>query len=151
MNLEQVRRVCLSLPHTTEMVQWGADLVFKVGGKMFAMAPTEVAPVQLSFKCSVENFAELCERLGVIPAPYLARAHWVSLETMSAIDDTELKELLAESHRLVWERLPKRLRDELSGSAPKKSRGKGPRAPKKSAKRTSAKGRRKTKTKRRGA
>ena len=123
MNLEEVRRVCLALPHATEIVQWGADLVFKVGGKMFAVTPTEVAPVQLSFKCTPENFAELCERTGVIPAPYLARAQWVALETMSAISDGELRELLAESHRLVWERLPKRVREELEGAAgPKPAR-----------------------------
>lgn len=123
MNLEEVRRVCLALPHATEMVQWGADLVFKVGGKMFAVTPTEVAPVQLSFKCTPENFAELCERTGVIPAPYLARAQWVALETMSAISDGELRELLAESHRLVWEKLPKRVREELEGAArPKAAR-----------------------------
>lgn len=123
MNLEEVRRVCLALPHATEIVQWGTDLVFKVGGKMFAVTPTEVAPVQLSFKCTPENFAELCERSGVIPAPYLARAQWVALETMSAISDGELRELLAESHRLVWEKLPKRMREELAGAArPKTAR-----------------------------
>ena len=149
MRLEDLRRFCLALPHATEIVQWGSDLVFKVGGKMFAVAPTEVAPVQLSFKSSPENYVDLCERSGVIPAPYLARAQWVSLETMSAIGDTELKELLAESHRLVWERLPKKLREELDLSAPKKSKGKSPRATKKGVVKASAK--RPIKTKRRGA
>lgn len=129
MRLEDVRRYCLGLPHATEIVQWGSDLVFKVGGKMFAVAPTEVAPVQLSFKCSAENFAELCERPSVIPAPYLARAQWVALETLSAIDDSELKELLAESHRLVWEHLPKKLREELNGSTVTKATRKSASAP----------------------
>ena len=35
MDLESIRRFCLRLPHVTEQVQWGYDLVFKVGGKMF--------------------------------------------------------------------------------------------------------------------
>jgi len=73
MDIEKIRKHCLSLPHATENVQWGADLVFKVDGKMFAVAPLEVAPVCLSFKCTPENFAELCERPGIIPAPYMAR------------------------------------------------------------------------------
>ena len=114
----------MSLPHATEMVQWGADLVFKVGGKMFAVTPTEVAPVQLSFKCTPENFVDLCERPGVIPAPYLARARWVALETLGAIPDAELLELLAESHKLVWEKLPKKVRVELRQGGQKKSREK---------------------------
>src|SRR5450759_4324763 len=76
MNVEWIRRYCMSLPHTTETVQWGYDLVFKIGGKMYAVAPLEPAPVVLSFKCSPENFAELTERPGIIPAPYMARAQW---------------------------------------------------------------------------
>ena len=64
MNIEWVRRFCMSLPHTTETVQWGADLVFKVGGKMYAVVALEPAPVCMSFKCSPEDFAELTEQIG---------------------------------------------------------------------------------------
>ncbi len=62
MDIDAIREYCLKLPHATENVQWGADLCFKVDGKMFAVVPLEVAPVKLSFKCTPENFAELCER-----------------------------------------------------------------------------------------
>jgi predicted DNA-binding protein (MmcQ/YjbR family) len=113
MDIDSLRRHCLSFPHTTENVQWGYDLVFKVDGKMFAVAPLEVAPLCLSFKCSPENFAELCERDGVRPAPYMARAQWVALEQLNTLPDAELRELLAEAYRLVWERLPKRRQAEL--------------------------------------
>jgi predicted DNA-binding protein (MmcQ/YjbR family) len=75
MNTEWVRRYCLSLPRATETLQWGHDLVFKIGGKMFAVMNLEPFPPWLSFKCSAEDFAELTERPGIIPAPYLARAH----------------------------------------------------------------------------
>ena len=114
MDIDAIRRHCLGFPHTTENVQWGADLVFKVDGKMFAVTPLEVAPVLLSFKASPENFAELCERPGILPAPYMARAQWVALESLSAIPDHELRELLAESYRLVWERLPRKRREALA-------------------------------------
>ena len=119
MDIEKIRKHCLSLPHTTEQVQWGYDLVFKVAGKMFSVAPLEVAPTCLSFKCSPENFTELCERPGIIPAPYMARAQWVALESPNAIPDDELRVLLEESYRLVWERLPKRRREALSGEGSK--------------------------------
>jgi predicted DNA-binding protein (MmcQ/YjbR family) len=116
MDIDALRKHCLGFPHATENVQWGCDLCFKVDGKLFAVTPLEVAPVCLSFKCTPESFAELCERAGVIPAPYMARAQWVALQSLNAIADDELRELLAESYRLVWERLPKKRREELAGA-----------------------------------
>ena len=90
LSIDWIRGICLALPHVTETVQWGDDLVFKVGGKMFAVAPLEPAKVCLSFKCTKEKFDELVERPGIIPAPYLARAHWVSLEEGSALPKAEV-------------------------------------------------------------
>ena len=113
MDLDWLRHCCMSFPHATEQVQWGSDLVFKIGGKMFAAAPTEPAPVCLSFKCSVEEFAELVECPGIIPAPYLARASWVALETDDALPRAEIKRLLRQSYDLVLAGLPKKLRAEL--------------------------------------
>ena len=70
MDIEAIRRYCLQFPHTTENVQWGCDLCFKVDGKLFRRGAVELLPVRLSFKCTPENFAELCERTGVsFPRP----------------------------------------------------------------------------------
>lgn len=113
MDIEWIRQRCLSLPHTTEHVQWGIDLVFKIGGKMYAVMPTEPAPVLLSFKCSDENFAELVERPGIIPAPYLARAKWVALQNESALSRAELGRLLGEAHDLVLAKLPRSVQASL--------------------------------------
>jgi predicted DNA-binding protein (MmcQ/YjbR family) len=107
-NTDWVRGVCKKLPYTTEEVLWGADLVFKIGGKMYAVAALEPAAVCLSFKCTPENFAELTEREGIIPAPYLARHHWVALESEDALPAAELKRLIGESYGLVLEKLPKK-------------------------------------------
>ena len=114
MNVDWVRAYCLSLPHATESVQWGADLVFKIGGKMFAIVPLEPAKVWLGFKCSPEEFAELIERPGIIPSAYLARAHWVSLETEDALPSKEITRLLRRSYDLVLEKLPKKARAALA-------------------------------------
>lgn len=114
MHIEWIRRHCLSMPHATEHVQWGADLVFKIGGKMFAAMPLEPAAVQLSFKCTPDEFAELIERPNIIPAPYVARYHWVALETEDALPAPELKRLLSRSYALVVERLPKKTRATLA-------------------------------------
>ena len=121
MDIDWLRKTCLAFPRATEQIQWGHDLVFKVAGKMFAVAPLEPAPVCLSFKCSDESFAELTERPKIIPAPYMARAKWIALESSDGISRAELLELLRTSYDLVFARLPKRVQAELSSaSSPRK-------------------------------
>lgn len=116
MDVDWLRELCLSFPGATEQIQWGYDLLFKVGGKMFAVTPLEPAPVCLSFKASPENFAELTERPNIIPAPYLARAQWVALQTRDALGREELAGLLRESYELIAAKLPKKIRESLSSS-----------------------------------
>jgi predicted DNA-binding protein (MmcQ/YjbR family) len=95
MNLSRFRDLCTSLAGVTEQVQWGDDLVFKVGGRMFSVACTgPVAEFMGSFKCDPETFAELCEREGLAPAPYLARAHWVAFADWDALTDAEYRDLV---------------------------------------------------------
>lgn len=120
MNLEKLRKHCLSYPAATDQIQWGADLVFKVGGKMFAVAATEpAASHRLSFKCSDEGFAELLEREGIVPAPYMARAKWVALETFDALGDREIEDRIRESYDLVFAKLTKKQQAEIT-SAPRR-------------------------------
>lgn len=110
MNIEWVRRHCMSMPHVTETVQWGEHLVFKIGGKVFAVLALEPAKVWLSFKCQPEEFAELVGRTGIIQAPYFARNQWVALETEDALAAAELKRLVRASYNLVLEKVPKKTR-----------------------------------------
>jgi predicted DNA-binding protein (MmcQ/YjbR family) len=111
-DVDWVRDLCLSFPHATEQVTWG-DLTFRISGKIFAVTVLEPAKVWLSFKCSAENFAELTERAGIIPAPYLARAQWVALETRDALSREELATLLRESYDFVFAKLPGKTRESL--------------------------------------
>ena len=115
MDLEKIRQYCLSLPHVTERVQWGNDLLFSIGGKMFAVAGLDAKyPTKLSFKCTPEKFAELIEQEGIIPAPYVARYHWVRVEKPDALAETELKDLISKSYQLVFEKLPPKIRKTLA-------------------------------------
>lgn len=108
MTVDSIRRWCLALPGATEDIKWDDDLVFSVGGKMFCVAMLE-PPHRLSFKCDDEAFAELVERDGIIPAPYLARAKWVSLETLDApMEWKELESRLRRSYDLVKATLTKK-------------------------------------------
>ena len=113
MDIESIREYCLSLPHAAEDVKWEKDLTFLIGEKMFAVVGLEPGKAVMSFKCTPEKFEELIEREGVIPAPYVARYKWVALETFDAIPETELHELLKTSYTLVFEKLPKKIKDKL--------------------------------------
>ena len=116
MDVDFIRKQCMAQPHTTETVQWGNDLVFKVGGKMYAVTPLEPAPVCLSFKCTLEDFADLTERPGIIPAPYMARAQWVGLESDDALTAAEIKRYLKRSYGLVFAKLTQKMQAELGRS-----------------------------------
>ncbi len=121
MDIESVRSFCLSLPHADEKVQWGNDLLFRIGEKMFAVVALEPSHgVLLSFKCTPEKFAELVELDGIIPAPYMARHHWVGLERFDALPDRELKPLLKNAYQMVQEKLPKKVRTQLESGTAKK-------------------------------
>jgi predicted DNA-binding protein (MmcQ/YjbR family) len=123
MNVAWVRRFCLALPHTTEKMQWGDALVFKVGGKMFAVASLEPRDgVWISFKTAPEEFAALIEVPGIIPAPYLARAQWVALETFDALPAGELERLLKRAHELIFGKVPKKKQVELAAGLAKARR-----------------------------
>ena len=124
MTLQRIRDICLALPDATEQIQWGKDLVFKIGGKMFCVACTEpvVAPkVALSFKCDDATFAELVERNGVIPAPYMAQHKWVAPEQFDTLGAAELEKLIIRAYEIVKAKLgtPKQKQSETANRAKK--------------------------------
>jgi predicted DNA-binding protein (MmcQ/YjbR family) len=92
MDIEDLRKYCLSLPAVTEDIKWENDLVFSVGGKMFCAAGLE-PPLRFSFKVGDEEFEEISVRDGFKPAPYLARAKWVLLTQPSKLHANEWKDL----------------------------------------------------------
>jgi predicted DNA-binding protein (MmcQ/YjbR family) len=105
-----------------EKVQWGDDLLFRIGEKMFAVVALEPSHgVFLSCKCTPEKFAELVEQDGIIPAPYVARYHWVAFERLDALPEGELKALLKTACQLVHDKLPKKVRDRLQSAPPVRS------------------------------
>ncbi|HEY6122855.1 MAG TPA: MmcQ/YjbR family DNA-binding protein [Pyrinomonadaceae bacterium] len=115
MDIESIREYCLSLPHVTERVQWGNDLLFCIGEKMFAVATLDAKhEIKLSFKCTPEKFSELIEEDGIVPAPYVARYHWVALERYDALQARELKMYLKTAYELVRDKLPKKVKSQVT-------------------------------------
>src|SRR5450432_1987994 len=109
MDIESLRAYCLSFPDATEKLQWGDALCFKVMNKMFTVASLDFDAIpRLCFKCTPETFAELIEREGMAPAPYVGRYQWVGLESLDVLGTRELKEFIAASYGLVIAKLPRK-------------------------------------------
>jgi len=107
MNVDEIRAYCLKLPDATENLQWGDDLCFKVRGKIFATLALTAVPQKLCFKCEPEVFAEMIEREGIEPAPYVGRYKWVILNRLDALPWSELKDRIRRSYEMVAAKAPK--------------------------------------------
>ena len=103
MDRDQFDAFCATLPATTHVIQWGASSVWKVGGKIFAICSRWGAGdhTKISFKCSEMSYRILREQEGIIPAPYLARAQWVQLESPAAMSDPDIELYIHEAHRII--------------------------------------------------
>jgi predicted DNA-binding protein (MmcQ/YjbR family) len=125
MTHESIRDFCLGLPHATEIVQWESHLLFKVGGKMFAILDLDGR--SCAFRCTPDRYAELVELPDVVPASHnMWKYQWVTTETLSALPDREYRELLTQSHDIVRATLPRKVRSALDGTAPAEPRKKDP-------------------------
>jgi predicted DNA-binding protein (MmcQ/YjbR family) len=101
MKVDEIRNYCLAFPDTTENLQWGDDLCFKVRGKIFVTLALTAVPQKLCFKCTAETFTELLEREDIRPAPYVGRYKWVILDRMDALRADELQEFIRQSYEMV--------------------------------------------------
>lgn len=113
MTLDEYNAFCASLPHSSHVIQWGDAHVWKVGGpkgKVFAIAGwNDGESLAVTFKCSPMSFDLLKNEAGIRPAPYLASRgmSWLQRTGDESMDDSALKDYLAESHRLASLNLPK--------------------------------------------
>lgn len=114
MDEARLRQLCSAWPGVTAGVKWDDDLMFMVGGKLFCGLCLK-GPHQgkLAFKVDAGRFLEMTDRPGVVPAPYLARAHWVSLDDPAVIPADELDALLRRAYELVLAKLTKKQQREL--------------------------------------
>ena len=106
MDVDTIREFRLSFPQATENLQWGDDLCFKIGGKIFVIIGLDNP--RLCFKCTPETFAELIEREDIRPAPYVGRYKWVMLDRLDAVRWDELRKLIRESYEMVAAKAPGR-------------------------------------------
>lgn len=113
---EEYNKFCAALSATTHVVQWGGAHVWKVGGKVFAIAGwSDGDKPFVTFKCSEIAFEVLKEQPGLRPAPYLAArgGKWIQMHGEPGLSEADLKGHITESHRLVTCKLTRKLRAEL--------------------------------------
>lgn len=115
MNNDWLREYCMSFKGATEEVQWEDHLLFKVGGKIFVISALDnTAENLMTIKSDPEVFDELVETEGIVPAPYLAKAKWIAVKRNCRLKPAELKALIKTSYNLVYEKLPKKIKAEIS-------------------------------------
>jgi predicted DNA-binding protein (MmcQ/YjbR family) len=109
MNVDFIREFCLNFPKAKETLQWGETLCFKIAGsKIFAMLSLDAVPPTLTLKTDPEQFAELLEQEGIVPARYVGRYKWVTLERLDVLPRHELEALITTSYSMVAQSLPKK-------------------------------------------
>ncbi len=110
MNLDKLRAICMSFPGVTEGLKWEDHICFMVGEKMFCVTS---ASGGANVKVTPEEFDDLTEREGIIPAPYMAHNKWVHIERFSALKPKEWEHFLRQSYDIIRSKLTKKAQAQL--------------------------------------
>lgn len=122
MTREEFDAYCGAMTGATHVIQWGNASVWKIGGKIFAICSNwsakgepddAVAGPRFSFKCSDLAYQVLPDQPDIVPAPYLARAKWVQLQTPDAMSDEDLKLHLDAAYELIASKLTRKAKADL--------------------------------------
>jgi predicted DNA-binding protein (MmcQ/YjbR family) len=125
MNLEIFYQHCLSKKGVTEHFPFDDDaLVFKVGGKMFALASLsqfEKGEPRLNLKCNPERALELrAEFEDIQPGFHMSKVHWNTINVNRGVADKRILELINHSYDLVFDSLTKKIQEEITSTSTQK-------------------------------
>ncbi len=114
MTFEELTAYCAKKKGVTYDTPFGPDvMVFRVQGKMFALAPIDVFET-MNLKCDPERAIELRERYDAItPGYHMNKQHWNTIDVRRSLPEKLLRELIDHSYELVWDSLPRKIREEL--------------------------------------
>jgi predicted DNA-binding protein (MmcQ/YjbR family) len=108
---DDLRRRCLELPGTTEEFPFRPGLsVFKVSGKVFALAPLADRPLRISLKCEPGLAEQLRSTYAAIrPGYHLNKRHWNTVAVDGSLPDRLVLDMIEDSYDLVVAKLPKKV------------------------------------------
>lgn len=114
MNIETLREYCLQKPGAEETMPFGNDtLVFKVGGKIFLLAPLD-KPTSFNAKCDPDLATELRERYSEVqPGYHMNKVHWNTVFIDGNLSEKQLQEMIDHSYDLIVKSLPKKVQEAL--------------------------------------
>jgi predicted DNA-binding protein (MmcQ/YjbR family) len=109
MNIEELREYCLSKVGATECFPFDeVTLVFKVGGKMFALTNLD-GELSINLKCNPEKAIELREKYPAVkPGYHMNKKLWNTVEMNDSVKDSFIKEWIDDSYQLVFDGLTKK-------------------------------------------
>lgn len=115
MNIEYVRNYCLKKNGVEETFPFGEiTLVYKIGGKIFLIMSLDTNN-RFNAKCDPERAAELRERYSeVTPGWHMNKKHWNTVYMDGNLSDAILREIIDHSYKLVFDGLPKKIKQEIS-------------------------------------
>ena len=115
MTQSDLEKLCGAWPGVTSGIKWEDDLVFSVGGKMFAVLCLRGPDRErISFKVDPERFLELTDQPGIVPAHYMARAFWVTITEPERFVQTQMTAFIRHSYDLVRANLTKKMQATLA-------------------------------------
>jgi predicted DNA-binding protein (MmcQ/YjbR family) len=114
MHIENFRDFCLGLPGVVEETPFGPDtLVFKVGGKIFALTNLQTFE-SVNLKCDPELAVDLRERHDfVLPGFHMNKKHWNTILIGTGASDTQIQQWITSSYQLIVAALPLAVRTNL--------------------------------------
>ena len=115
MDIETLRSYCIQKPGVTEAFPFDENtLVFKVGGKMFALCDVEDFG-GVNLKCDPGKAVELREKYdGVQPGYHMSKKHWNTVQAGMDVNDKLFYALIDHSYELVVQGLPEKDRKALA-------------------------------------
>jgi predicted DNA-binding protein (MmcQ/YjbR family) len=113
MLIEELQKICQKFKGMTEDIKWENHLCFNVGEKMFLVTSPDTIPHSASFKVADEEFEELSQQEGFMPAPYLGRYKWVHLDDINRLSKKQWEYYAEQSYRLISSKLPGKIKKQI--------------------------------------
>ena len=110
-----LRALCMSFTGAEETYPFGpGNTVFKVRGKIFAIARLDAEPPHISLKCEPDLAVQLrADHPAITPGYHLNKRHWNTVVVDGSLPAGLLRDMVEDSYDLVVSALPKRVRDDL--------------------------------------